>query len=500
MDERFRGSVSHAYQAFHGELLRFLRKHLGSSADAADLAQDTFAQWLKWPGRQSVEQPRAFFQIARNLLRDHWRRQQSRGQDLDRPAANDEPAALEGEAAGPGERFEQQQRLSHLAAALAELPPRRREAFVLHKFDGLSQVEVAERMGISLSMVEKHIASALLHCKRRLGQEAKDEAAGTTGTAVRRRNRRGHRSPRRLLVQPASFRAFQRCLPGRAGGLATRRSAPSRSARGHGAALARVRRPAAPGAGRYSRAGAGLAPARALAAAFFVFCALLVATLFWRDQSLGPNLAYGTAPGEQREVVLADGSKLFLDVDTQVQVRYAERTRDVLLEKGEVFFVVSHDPARPFRVGSGDSRVTVLGTQFSVRRNAQALAVAVKQGRVALQPSLEKDAEHVLLAGDSARLDLAEQRLELGHVAPEQVASWRDGQLVFRDKPLGELVEELSRYRAAPIRLGDPRLAGKRVSGTVRIARPDDFLLALPALLPVRVQPQAGGEVLILAR
>lgn len=147
MDERFRGSVSHAYQAFHGELLRFLRKHLGSSADAADLAQDTFAQWLKWPGRQSVEQPRAFlFQIARNLLRDHWRRQQSRGQDLDRPAANDEPAAL------------------------AELPPRRREAFVLHKFDGLSQVEVAERMGISLSMVEKHIASALLHCKRRLGQ------------------------------------------------------------------------------------------------------------------------------------------------------------------------------------------------------------------------------------------------------------------------------------------------------------------------------------------
>ncbi|MGU0688792.1 FecR family protein [Pseudomonas aeruginosa] len=231
-----------------------------------------------------------------------------------------------------------------------------------------------------------------------------------------------------------------------------------------------------------------------------MFCALLVATLFWRDQSLGPNLAYGTAPGEQREVVLADGSKLFLDVDTQVQVRYAERTRDVLLKKGQVFFVVSHDPTRPFRVGSGDSRVTVLGTQFSVRRDAQAFAVAVKQGRVALQPSLEKDAEHVLLAGDSARLDLADQRLELGHVAPEQVASWRDGQLVFRDKPLGELVEELSRYRAAPIRLGDLRLAGKRVSGTVRIARPDDFLLALPALLPVRVQPQAGGEVLILAR
>lgn len=96
-----------------------------------------------------------------------------------------------------------------------------------------------------------------------------------------------------------------------------------------------------------------------------MFCALLVATLFWRDQSLGPNLAYGTAPGEQREVVLADGSKLFLDVDTQVQVRYAERTRDVLLKKGEVFFVVSHDPARP----SGSAAATA-GSPYSVPSSA----------------------------------------------------------------------------------------------------------------------------------
>ena len=115
-------------------------------------------------------------------------------------------------------------------------------------------------------------------------------------------------------------------------------------------------------------------------------------------------------------VVLADGSKLFLDVDTQVQVRYAERTRDVLLKARCSSWSAT---IRPGLSGSAAaSRVTVLGTQFSVRRNAQALAVAVKQGRVALQPSLEKDAEHVLLAGDSARLDLAEQRLELGHVAP----------------------------------------------------------------------------------
>lgn len=177
MDEH-RGSISGAYRAFHGELLKFLGKRLGSSADAADLAQDAFTQWLDWRDRENVQQPRAFlFQIARNLLRDHWRRQQSRPQiceDVDSVQALE--AVPDEQGASPLEKVEQQQRLHLLARALDDLSPRRREAFVLHKFDGLSQAEVAERMGVSLSMVEKHIASALLHCKRRVeGESVADE-------------------------------------------------------------------------------------------------------------------------------------------------------------------------------------------------------------------------------------------------------------------------------------------------------------------------------------
>lgn len=174
MDEQFRGAVSGAYRAFHAELLKFLGKRLGSQADAADLAQDAFAQWLGSRDRARVAQPRAFlFQIARNLLRDHWRRQQVRGGTEPAPVEHDE-ALFEHAAPGPQDKAEQHQRLHHLARALDDLPPRRREAFVLHKFDGLSQAEVAERMGISLSMVEKHVACALLHCRQRLldaGQE-----------------------------------------------------------------------------------------------------------------------------------------------------------------------------------------------------------------------------------------------------------------------------------------------------------------------------------------
>lgn len=166
--------VSSAYRAFHAELLRFFGKRLDSSADAADLAQDAFAQWLGWREGRPVEQPRAFlFQIARNLLRDHWRRQRVCPRNEDGADAEQLLGGMVDERqTSPQEQFEQQQRLCSLAQALEDLPPRRREAFVLHKFDGLSQAEVARRMGISLSMVEKHIASALLHCKRRLhGQD-----------------------------------------------------------------------------------------------------------------------------------------------------------------------------------------------------------------------------------------------------------------------------------------------------------------------------------------
>ena len=83
--------------------------------------------------------------------------------ELDEAAAEADDAL---QTEGPLQQIEQQQRLHLLANALEDLPPKRKQAFVLHKFDGLSQAAVAERMGISLSMVEKHIASAMLHCRR----------------------------------------------------------------------------------------------------------------------------------------------------------------------------------------------------------------------------------------------------------------------------------------------------------------------------------------------
>lgn len=154
---------------FYADILHFLRKRMDNASDAADMTQDVFAQWLGYRDRAKVEQPRAFlFQVARNLLSDHWRRQKVRHAAL----ADDTLPEQQGAPANdPLDHAQQQQRLDQLRQVLAELSPRRREALMLHRFEGLTQAQIAERMNISVSMVEKHIAAALLQCKQRLDSD-----------------------------------------------------------------------------------------------------------------------------------------------------------------------------------------------------------------------------------------------------------------------------------------------------------------------------------------
>jgi RNA polymerase sigma factor (sigma-70 family) len=155
-------------RGFYEDILYFLRKRTDNASDAADMTQDVFTQWLDYRDRAKVEQPRAFlFQMARNLLRDHWRKQKVRQTAHAEPADRDAEPVTD-EQNDPMAAAQRLQRLEQLKEVLAELSPRRREALMLHRFEGLSQAQIAERMGISTSMVEKHIAFALLHCKRRL--------------------------------------------------------------------------------------------------------------------------------------------------------------------------------------------------------------------------------------------------------------------------------------------------------------------------------------------
>ena len=91
---------------------------------------------------------------------------------------------------------------------------------------------------------------------------------------------------------------------------------------------------------------------------------------------------YETAVSEQRDVLLADGSRITLNTDTALTVRYAATSRRVELARGEAIFAVKHDVARPFEVVAGQTVTRALGTEFNVDRRSDRIRVSVIEGVV----------------------------------------------------------------------------------------------------------------------
>ncbi|WP_369309882.1 RNA polymerase sigma factor [Providencia rettgeri] len=172
IDKSLTRKISGAYQSTYCQLVRFFRNRLDNSNDADDLSQDVFTLWLNRKEQTPVKESRAYlFKIANHVLIDHWRRNQRQTKSETSIDEVVHEHNFEQREADPSEIVEYQQRIQRLSEALETLPPRRREAFLLYRFDGLSQSEIAERMEISISMVEKHIAAALVHCKKHLDNQ-----------------------------------------------------------------------------------------------------------------------------------------------------------------------------------------------------------------------------------------------------------------------------------------------------------------------------------------
>lgn len=253
-----------------------------------------------------------------------------------------------------------------------------------------------------------------------------------------------------------------------------------------------------PGAGFLAR----LLGGRLLVPALLSACAVVVTGgWFAWDNTPRYRLDLATAHGQTRMLDLPDGSQIALNIDSAVQVRYYPRRREVVLDRGEVFFRVAADKARPFTVSVDTSEVRVVGTAFNVRSAPPLLAVNVLEGRVEVRADKHDRANLVVLgAGQGVIVDPATRQYQQGAVNPDTVGDWRTGQLAFRRSPLPEVAQELSRYLGVPIILADSSLNALQVSGFASTRTPQDFLEALPDLLPVRVQRQIDGAYRISAR
>jgi transmembrane sensor len=197
-----------------------------------------------------------------------------------------------------------------------------------------------------------------------------------------------------------------------------------------------------------------------------------------------------TAPGQQREVALADGTRVTLDGATSLEVQLGAHRRRVRLVRGEAFFDVARDPSRPFTVSAPEGAVRVLGTAFDLERGQDRLELSVHHGRVRLtpgggglnlgRPSLELTAGQRATARDGSVSEI--------RAFDPAVEDWRAGWLETDGLSLDRLVERLNRHAARPIIIADPALGRQRVAGRFRLDDPDTLVRNLALMHGFKVR------------
>jgi transmembrane sensor len=219
---------------------------------------------------------------------------------------------------------------------------------------------------------------------------------------------------------------------------------------------------------------------------------------------------YVTSVGEQRTLALADGSVVSLNARSSLRVVLSSGSRDVYLNDGQALFSVAHDKARPFRVHVESSVVQAVGTKFDVHRLSGRIEVAVLEGRVRVErehsgsvatPALRELVERTQLSeGQALSISNTGEISVPTPVDVSEISAWRQRRLVFRDRPLSEIVEEFQRYNAKPrfIVEGD-ELRQRSFNGVFDADQPETLLAYLASDKSI-VLERRGNELVIRER
>ncbi|PYY69566.1 iron dicitrate transport regulator FecR [Pseudomonas jessenii] len=207
----------------------------------------------------------------------------------------------------------------------------------------------------------------------------------------------------------------------------------------------------------------------------------------WKESALPLSLARWTADlstgtGETRETRLSDGSRIWLNALSALNVHFDTAQRLLLLQAGEVLIDAAKDTSRPLLVQTVEGRMRALGTRFSVRQEDRRTLLNVYEGAVEVRTAQGQ----VQVAEAAQQLSFSQDHIPPPSVASASREAWRRGLLLADNLPLGQLLEELSRYR--PGHLGcDPAVAGLPVMVSFPLKDTDQALRLLEAALPVRV-------------
>jgi len=232
-----------------------------------------------------------------------------------------------------------------------------------------------------------------------------------------------------------------------------------------------------------------------------------------------------TSVGEHKTFTLSDGSIVTLGARTTVLIDFNNSQRQVMLESGEALFRVARDAARPFKVLAGAGSVTALGTEFQILRAATKVVVTVTDGSVEVAPVDTGSAGFNAGAGESGSATMNNRRVigpalwvparvergqQMTYEASGQASAversdaqtataWMQGTLVYRRRPLSEVVEDVRRYTTREIALS-ANASQWLYSGTVSERNVDDWIRHLSGIFPVRIVEPDPGHISIQAQ
>ena len=253
--------------------------------------------------------------------------------------------------------------------------------------------------------------------------------------------------------------------------------------------------------------------------------AALVAVVFAGWRTLTPAASTfvesaATPVGGLRKLDLPDGSLVLLNTNTAIKVSYRESERRVELLRGEAYFVVAKNPARPFWVQAGQVAVRAVGTAFNIRLMPTTVDVLVTEGKVRVVQLAAGDSSAspgappadlgpLLTVGQIAQVTLgANQEPALASTiitaikprAASSALAWREGRLEFSDVPLAEVVSEFNRYNQHKIVIDDPALAARRFGGAFSAHHIEPLLELLQQSFGVVAENRGDETVIRLAR
>lgn len=182
--------------------------------------------------------------------------------------------------------------------------------------------------------------------------------------------------------------------------------------------------------------------------------------------------------GGEYMLVLSDGTKVWLNADSRLKfpVQFTGKDRNVYLVSGEAYFEVSRDESSPFRVHTSRGIVTVLGTEFNVRDYADEGEVVTTLARGSVR--YERDGKSVVLnPGEQVVDEVTGVDLSARKVNLREFTGWKDGQYIFYDETLEELMKTIERTYDVTVFFVNPGVKQLRFSGDLEKYRQVEFFL-----------------------